>query len=105
MENFSNGYSIDETMANIVNSKEFSYLSKEVMTKEEVLSDRFSDGRKSSVFIVEALKGATKCAICKGYLHMNSITIDHKIRKQDGGTGEVENGQLAHPYCNSSYKN
>ncbi|MFZ4202346.1 HNH endonuclease family protein [Lysinibacillus sp. NPDC056220] len=105
VENLSNGYSIEETMTNIVNSKEFSYLSKEVMTKEEVLSDRFSDGRKSSVFIVEALKNATKCAICKGYLHMNSITIDHKIRKQDGGTGEVENGQLAHPYCNSSYKN
>ena len=34
----------------------------------------------------------------------NSITMDHKIRKQDGGKGAVENGQIAHPYCNTTLK-
>lgn len=96
---------IEETMNKLVNSEEFSYLSKEIMTIDEVTSNRFSDGRKSNVFILEALKTAPRCAICDGYLHKNSITIDHKIRVQDGGTGTVENGQLAHPYCNSTYKN
>ncbi|MGG4214005.1 HNH endonuclease signature motif containing protein [Paenibacillus sp. FSL L8-0638] len=75
------------------------------MTLDEVNSNRFTDGRKSNVFILEALKTAPRCAICGGYLHKNSITIDHKIRAQDGGNGSVENGQLAHPYCNSTIKN
>jgi len=99
------GYGIEDTMKKLVESNDFNYLSKEIMTLEDVTSDRFSDGRKSSVFILEALKSAPKCAICGGYLHKNSITIDHKIRVQDGGRGNVDNGQLAHPYCNSTYKN
>lgn len=96
---------IEETMKKLVESKEFSYLSKEIMTLQEVSDDRFSDGRKSNIFILEALKSAPKCAICGGYLHKNSITIDHKVRREDGGKGNIENGQLAHPYCNSTYKN
>jgi hypothetical protein len=100
-----NGYDIEETMRKLVESCEFSYLSKEIMTLKDVSTDRFSDGRKSSIFIVEALKSAPRCAICGGYLHKNSITIDHKVRVQDGGKGNIENGQLAHPYCNSTYKN
>lgn len=99
------GYNVEETIKALITLKEFQYLSKEVMSLDEVTSDRFSDGRKSSVFILEALKTAPRCAICGGYLHINSITIDHKKRKQDGGTGGVENGQLAHPYCNSTFKN
>lgn len=98
-------YNVEDTIKALITLKEFQYLSKEVMTLDEITSDRFSDGRKSSVFILEALKTAPRCAICGGYLHINSITIDHKQRKQDGGTGDVANGQLAHPYCNSTYKN
>lgn len=97
--------SIEDTINKLVTTSEFSYLSKDIMSLDEVVSDRFSDGRKSSVFIIEALKSAPRCAICGGYLHKNSITIDHKIRREDGGLGGVDNGQLAHPYCNSTYKN
>lgn len=99
------GYNVEEAIKALIMLKEFQYLSKEVMSIDEVTSDRFSDGRKSSVFILEALKTAPRCSVCGGYLHINSITIDHKQRKQDGGTGDVGNGQLAHPYCNSTYKN
>ncbi|MBI4938065.1 MAG: HNH endonuclease [Nitrosomonadales bacterium] len=47
---------------------------------------------------------APVCAICGGYLHVNSITTGHIERKLDGGSSNVINGQLAHPYCNSTYK-
>ncbi|WP_430734266.1 HNH endonuclease [Fodinisporobacter ferrooxydans] len=43
--------------------------------------------------------------MCGGYLHKNSISIDHVVRRQDGGTNAADNAQLAHPYCNSSIKN
>lgn len=96
---------VERTMEKLVQSKEWHYLLKEIMPLDEISTNRFSDGRKSNVYILEALKSAPKCAICGGYLHKNSITIDHKTRVMDGGLGNVENGQLAHPYCNSTYKN
>lgn len=68
-------------------------------------SAAFNSNTKSEVFINSALAEATKCKVCEGYIHINSITIDHVDRKEDGGLGVAENGQIAHPYCNSTYKN
>ena len=51
-----------------------------------------------------SLEGAVRCSICGARLHQKSITVDHVQRKQDGGTGSVDNAQLAHGYCNSGYK-
>lgn len=67
-------------------------------------SPSFSISRKSAVFIREAIKSAPRCQICEGYIHRNSITIDHKTRRSEGGLGTVDNGQIAHPYCNTTYK-
>ena len=65
----------------------------------------FSSNRKSEVFINQAFLSANKCPICGGLLHLNSISIDHVVRKQDGGVGNAENGQATHFYCNTTYKN
>ena len=65
----------------------------------------FNQNTKSEVFLNSALENASKCKICNGYIHINSISIDHIDRKQDGGIGVAYNGQIAHPYCNTTYKN
>ena len=65
----------------------------------------FSSKSKSEVFLRDATKNASKCKICGGLIHINSITIDHIKRKEDGGLGNADNGQLTHPYCNTTYKN
>jgi len=65
----------------------------------------FNQNTKSEVFISDALDKAPKCNICHGYIHVNSISIDHIKRKQEGGIGVKDNGQITHPYCNSTYKN
>lgn len=65
----------------------------------------FSRSHKSEVFIRQAFSSAPRCAICGGLLHSQSISIDHILRKQDGGLGNPENGQLTHPYCNTGIKN
>jgi len=85
----------------IIKIKKFNYLksgnqNKDISTNSE---------RKSSVFLREALEGCVKCKICNGYLHTNSISMDHIHRKQDGGSDEAENLQMTHPYCNSTVKN
>lgn len=82
----------------------FSYLNMDYKG-EAPKSPDFNANTKSEVFINSALAEATKCMICSGYIHINSITIDHVERKEDGGIGVAGNGQIAHPYCNSTYKN
>ncbi|MBD2251683.1 HNH endonuclease family protein [Nostoc parmelioides] len=65
----------------------------------------FSRETKAATFIRDALPKVIRCKICGGYLHSNSISIDHKIRKEDGGLGKLDNAQLTHPYCNTTFKN
>lgn len=65
----------------------------------------FTDDAKSAAFMSRALNNALKCSICGGYLDPGkSVSYDHKERRRDGGTGEVGNADLVHPYCNTGYK-
>ncbi|PKD18359.1 hypothetical protein APR41_04190 [Salegentibacter salinarum] len=65
----------------------------------------FFDHTESTAFINEALSKAVRCKIFNAWIHANSITVDHIQRKAEGGIENFENAQLAHPYCNSTYKN
>jgi Protein of unknown function DUF262/HNH endonuclease len=65
-------------------------------------SPSFSDDTKSMVFVRTAIEAAVKCPICKGLLDpAKSVSYDHVIPIIGGGTGDHENAQLVHPYCNS----
>jgi hypothetical protein len=68
-------------------------------------SDGFSQNTKSAIFIKEALASAVKCKLCHGLIHSHSVSFDHIVRKQDGGLNNLDNGQLTHPYCNTTFKN
>lgn len=96
---------IKDLASKIKENSDFSFVTLSDNGAEEVSSQAFTRERKSEVFIREAIESAVKCSVCDGLLHRNSITIDHIDRKEDGGLGSVDNGQLAHPYCNSTYKN
>lgn len=96
--------SIDDVVKEVMALSSFDYL-KLNDTKSKVSTSKFSSDRKSAVFIKDTLSTAPRCRICNGYIHKNSITIDHIVREQDGGSGSVNNGQIAHPYCNSTIKN
>jgi len=65
----------------------------------------FTSERKSAVFLRQAIEGALRCGICHARVHVRSITIDHVQRKREGGAASEDNGQVAHPYCNSTIKN
>lgn len=67
---------------------------------------KFSDEAKSKTFLYRALESAIKCPICNGYLDPDkSVSYDHIVRKRENGSGNSENCQLTHPYCNQSIKN
>ena len=65
-----------------------------------------SDETKTMVYVKEAIEKALRCAICGGLLDpAKSVSYDHTVRVRDGGTGEPGNVEMAHPYCNTGYKN
>jgi Protein of unknown function DUF262/HNH endonuclease len=77
----------------------------QVITAEDRIHHRnFSTETKSAAYLGEALAKELRCAICKARLHFKSISVDHVVRKDDGGPGTPDNAQLAHPYCNTGYK-
>lgn len=101
----SQGNSRDKVIDRIIANRKFNYLKTTVVEHLQTDSPNFSRETKSAIFIKEALSNTPQCKICGGFLHTNSISIDHIERKADGGLGNIDNGQLTHPYCNSTYKN
>jgi hypothetical protein len=102
----SQGVNKKNVMKEIVAEKTFGSLKRK--TKEntsETASKEFSRETKSAAYIRDALPGSPRCKICGGYLPNGFSSIDHKIRKADGGLGTLDNAQLTHPYCNTTFKN
>lgn len=103
---FKAGKSVDEAISEIVSSRDFEYLTfQKSSDQSDFLAKDFNTGKKSAIYMRDALEKAPKCHICGGLIHRNSISIDHIQRKQDGGLATLDNGQITHPYCNTGYKN
>ena len=65
---------------------------------------RFNRATKSASFLNSAVQSAVRCGICGSMVHRNSLQIDHIERAREGGGTSMENAQVTHPYCNSTYK-
>lgn len=106
IEGLAAGRKPPEIIKDITSQPAFNYLVPGLWTTEVAATySDFSVESKSAAFIREALTSAPRCAICGARIHRNSVTIDHIVRKADGGGGTLDNAQLAHPYCNTTYKN
>jgi len=100
------GKTIDETRDIIIATRDFNYLTIRNINQQPHSSEKdFNTCKKSEIYIKDALQKVPRCKICNGFIHRNSISIDHKQRKQDGGLATLDNGQITHPYCNTGYKN
>ncbi|MGC9969119.1 MAG: DUF262 domain-containing protein [Bryobacteraceae bacterium] len=64
---------------------------------------RITDDTRSTLYVREAIKKALRCPVCNGLLDPSkSVSYNHIIPKRSGGTGDINNAQMAHPYCNSN---
>lgn len=86
----------------ITTMKDFSFLTKPTVELPSNEDRDFSRAVKSRTFIKMALLGAPKCAICGGFVHTSSVSIDHITDKKHGGDASSQNAQVTHPYCNSA---
>ncbi len=97
---------IDDTIKAIISTNDFNYLTINTVNQNISTTQKdFKTNNKSEIYIKDTLPNAPRCKICNGFIHKNSISIDHKQRRQDGGLANIDNGQLTHPYCNTGYKN
>lgn len=107
LELVQDGLDSESILAHLEEQETFKFLSllreEERSTASDGGSD-FSRNAKSAVFLKSALGSPSLCPLCGGLMHRNSMTVDHMIRKEDGGQGTPSNGQMAHPYCNSTLK-
>jgi hypothetical protein len=92
-----------EVAVRVQSFRQFQFL-KQFVDAEQRPRTEFSADTKSAVFLRNAIESASRCGICQARLHVKSISFDHIIRVQDGGTGDEENAQMTHMYCNSTYK-
>lgn len=76
-----------------------------VASELEGAAKNFTNEAKSAIYLRESLDRALICPICKGRIDVRkSASYDHIMRKSDGGVGNANNGQITHPYCNTSIK-
>lgn len=107
MDKLTLGIPVLELPHELKKEKIFNYLKieDESETEDDKSQKNFSKEIKANIYFDENLKSISRCPICGGYISLSSVTIDHIIRVQDGGKGNLKNGQLVHPYCNSTLKN
>ncbi|MGD1085858.1 MAG: DUF262 domain-containing protein [Verrucomicrobiota bacterium] len=94
--------SIAKVIDEVFHSKDFSFLTKPNIELPQNPDRDFSQAVKSRTFIKAALEGLPRCAICGGFVHTSSVSIDHGTDKKDGGDASFQNAQVTHPYCNSA---
>lgn len=101
-----NGRSDDAIVKILQGTDRFAFLSTVIPEAASKNKDGdFSRDTKSAAFLREALGNPpVRCHLCQGLMHKNSMHIDHKQRKQDGGGGKLDNAAIAHPYCDSTLK-
>jgi 5-methylcytosine-specific restriction endonuclease McrA len=99
MNMLSSNPNINHAVEEIIQLPKFNHLTLSATIEEKDIFSNFTTDSKSEVFIKEAIKNGLRCGICNGFIHKNAMTIDHVIRKEEGGKGIVDNGQITHPYC------
>jgi hypothetical protein len=103
LDKIEQGKSDKDILEDLHTDTKFSFL--KISTEETGrLQKDFNTETKSAVFFKTALENPLRCKICDCLIHKNTMTVDHIKEKKDGGLGTIDNAQLLHPYCNSTYK-
>src|SRR4029077_6167063 len=98
-----NGRNDPEIVAALGADERFTFL-KAMEASLTTKRQNFSTDVKSATFLKDALEASVRCKICDCHIHANAMTIDHIQEKRNAGTGSLDNAQVSHPYCNTTYK-
>jgi hypothetical protein len=94
IKEFRGGNNPKDFYASLSNNAEFSFLLAPHSTPTTVYLE--STGGKFT-------RGT--CPTCGGIMHVNGMQVWHIRPRREGGTGELVNSQMQHPFCNSTIDN
>ena len=64
----------------------------------------FSRDARNVKLLNDVLDAAFRCNICGARIDKKAMQLDHIVEISQGGAADIDNGQWAHPFCNSTYK-
>jgi hypothetical protein len=102
---FHEGKSPEDVYQTLVKNSEFSFLYPETPAIGEAnagMGRPFSRETKGAAFLRDAVPSAPKCQTCGGILHRNGMQTGHQRPRREGGSGELRNAFIQHPFCNST---
>jgi hypothetical protein len=100
------GLSAEEIQTMLASEPDFSFLAGEQKIDAPTSAGKkFRRNVKGAAYLSYALPQALRCPSCGGLLHGPTAQFGHKVHRRDGGSATVENAQLQHPFCNSTYAN
>lgn len=105
---FMTGNNPKDFYASLRKNEEFSFLLSHPNTTPVYLESaggEFTRGTKGAAYLRDALPVAPKCPTCGGIMHVNGMQVGHIKPRRQGGTGELVNSQMQHPFCNSTIDN
>ncbi|QQP88616.1 DUF262 domain-containing protein [Skermanella sp. TT6] len=103
MDQFLQGNSVHEVTQALLADDNYAFLFKDAGDVEPSSPGRkFSRETKGAAFLRDALPTAPRCPTCGGIMHRNGMQAGHVKAKRDGGTGDVSNAMMQHPFCNST---
>jgi HNH endonuclease len=104
MQFFGDGGDARNILSLFKNKPNYRYLQPDESPYDGVSPTKFSTQVKSGLVVQTLLPLAPRCPICGGLVPSQAISVDHKVRKEDGGESVIENAQVTHPYCNTGFK-
>lgn len=99
------GESVETVVFELLKQDAYSYLQPEEVPYARPGTSKVSTQVKSGVVLDQLLQTVVRCPICGGAVPAQGISIDHKTRRRDGGSGAADNAQVTHPFCNTGIKN
>lgn len=104
LEIVSKGKTHTEIIPELEKKPVYSYLQPDELPYDGVAPTKMSTQVKAGLIMRKLLESAPRCSICGGFVPSQAISVDHKVRHEDGGLTVPENTDLSHPYCNHGYK-
>ena len=104
IQGFQEGLDDEGVLHRLGEQSRFSFVLTPHPSRGDAEGKEFSTATKSAAFVTELTRNGVKCGICQALIHRNSMHTDHVLERGNGGSSHGSNAQLAHPYCDSTYK-
>jgi uncharacterized protein DUF262 len=104
IEDLRAGKSVQDVTADLAKDQEYGFIVAQpnMLFSSAPADGKFSRDTKGGTFLRDALPTAPKCPTCGGIMHRNGMHSGHQIPRRDGGSADMSNAHMQHPFCNST---